>query len=63
MRTLVVVRPRMTTLLRQPTLHVMMMIEGPPLFGTWCQRGGVLIIYPCGGGVYLFFIYLSIYPS
>jgi hypothetical protein len=34
MRTLVVVRPTTTTLLRLPTFHMTMMIEGPPLFGT-----------------------------
>jgi hypothetical protein len=63
MRTLVVVRPTTTTLLWLPTLHMTMMIEGPPLFGAWCQRGSVLTIYPCGGGVYLriyLFIYLRI---
>jgi hypothetical protein len=60
MRTLVVVRPTTTTLLRRPTLHMIMMIEGPPPFGAWCQRGSVLTIYPCGGGVYLH-VYLSIY--
>jgi hypothetical protein len=60
MRTLVVVRPTTMTLLRLPTLHMIMMIEGPPLFGAWCQRGSVLTIYPCGGGVYLR-VYLSIY--
>jgi hypothetical protein len=32
---------------------MMMMIEGPPLFGARCQRGSVLTIYPCAGGVYL----------
>jgi hypothetical protein len=40
---------------------MIMMVEGPPLFGAWCQRGSVLTIYSCGGGVYLHF-YLSIYP-
>jgi hypothetical protein len=34
MRTLVVVRPKKTTLLRQPTLPMVVMIEGPPLFGA-----------------------------
>jgi hypothetical protein len=48
MRTLVVVRPKKTTLLRRPTLHMVVMIEGPPLFGAWCQRGSELTIYPCG---------------
>jgi hypothetical protein len=61
MKTLVVLRPTTTTLLRRPTLHMIMMIEGPPLFGAWCERGSVLTIYPCGGGVYLH-VYLSIYP-
>jgi hypothetical protein len=61
MRTLVVVRPTTTTLHRLPTLHMSMMIEGPPLFGAWCQRGSELTIYLCGGGVYLH-IYPSIYP-
>jgi hypothetical protein len=53
MRTLVVVRPRKTTLLRRPTLQMAVMIEGPTLFGAWCKRGSVLTIYPCGAGVYL----------
>jgi hypothetical protein len=64
MRTLVVVRPKKTTLLRQPTLPMVVMIEGPPLFGAWCQRGSELTIWPCGECVsYLIarrsFIYLS----
>jgi hypothetical protein len=59
-RTLVVVRPTTTTLLRRPTLHMIMMIEGPPLFGAWCQRGSVLTIYPCGVVCISMFIYLSI---
>jgi hypothetical protein len=61
MRFLVVVRLSKTTLLRWPTLHMVMTIEGPPFFGAWCQRGSVLTIYPCGGGVYLHI--LSIYLS
>jgi hypothetical protein len=43
-----VVRPKKTTLLRQPTLPMVVMIEGPPLFGAWCQRGSELTIWPCG---------------
>jgi hypothetical protein len=61
MRTLVVVvRPRKKTLLRRPTLHMVVMIEGPPLFGAWCQRGSVLTVYPCGV-VCISTLYLSIY--
>jgi hypothetical protein len=48
MRTLVVVRPKKTALLRQPTLPMVVMIERPPLFGAWCQRGSVLTTGPWG---------------
>jgi hypothetical protein len=62
MRTLVVVRPTTTTttLHRLPTLHMIMMIEGPPPFwrlmpkGEWAHNLSVW-------GVYLH-IYPSIYP-
>jgi hypothetical protein len=64
MRTLVVMRSKKTTLLRRPTLPMVVMIEGPPLFGAWCQRGSVLTIWPCGKCIFYLiarrsFIYLS----
>jgi hypothetical protein len=61
MRTLVVVRPRMMTLLRRPTLHMVVIIEGPPLFKALDAKGGVCSQFiHVGWCVSSCFIYLSI---
>jgi hypothetical protein len=59
MRTLVVVRPRKKTLLRRPTLHMVVMIEGL-LFLALDAKGGVSSQFIHVGVVCIFTLYLSI---
>jgi hypothetical protein len=60
MRTLVVVRPTMTTLLRRPTLHMIMMIEGPPLLALHAKGGVCSQLIHVGVVCISVFTYLSI---
>jgi hypothetical protein len=60
MNTLVVVRPTTTTLLRQPTLHMTMMIEGPPLLALDAKGGVSSQFTHVWCGLVSPFIYLSI---